>query len=167
MINFYGYLETLSAGMGPWSLMVRMGFITRICLLVLLFGVAPRRLPAQTTAGNKADASRFGVPVEWPSGPAKDSVPAWARQGLIYFARWDGGRLESVKGILSGWPHFWPPNPDILYATSNWYDPRTIQLLHQAGVNMIWVTFSNGFSNETEKLSLPITSRSAIARAFT
>lgn len=132
---------------------MRMGFIARICLLTLILGVAPWRFTAQITAGKKPATSRLSVPVEWPIGPAKDSVPAWARQGLIHFARWDGGRLESVKGILSGWPHFWPPNPDTLYATTNWYDPHTIQLLKQAGVNMIWVTFSNGFSNETEKLN--------------
>jgi hypothetical protein len=55
--------------------------------------------------------------------------------------------------LLSGWPNFWPPDPNVLYATDNWYNLKTIQLLKDAGVNMIWVTFSNGFSNQTERLN--------------
>jgi len=84
-------------------------------------------------------------PLVWPAGPARDSIPAWARNGAIRFARWDGGRIEAAKAILSGWPNFWPPDPNVLYATDNWYNLKTIQLLKDAGVNMIWVTFSNGF----------------------
>jgi hypothetical protein len=133
----------------PWNQKMKLGFLARFCLLMAAFGMASPALTAQTTKAPGASAS----PLEWPAGPARDSVPAWARQGLIHFARWDGGRLETVKGILSGWVNFWPPNPEILYATTNWYDPRTIQLLREAGINMIWVTFSNGFSNETEKLN--------------
>lgn len=34
---------------------------------------------------------------------------------------------------------------------TNWYDRRTIPLLRQAGINMVWVTFSNGFSIPTER----------------
>ncbi|MCL5005327.1 MAG: hypothetical protein M1404_02235 [Acidobacteria bacterium] len=130
---------------------MKLGFVARACVLMIALGVAPLTLTAQTTVEKTSSASRFGRPLEWPAGPTRNSVPSWARQGLIRFSRWDGGRIETAKGILSGWPHFWPPNPNVLYTTTNWYDPRTIQLLREAGINMIWVTFSNGFSNETEK----------------
>ena len=33
----------------------------------------------------------------------------------------------------------------------NWYQPETVGFLREAGINMVWLTFSNGFSLETEK----------------
>ena len=90
-------------------------------------------------------------PAEWPQGPAADSLPAWARPGSIRIARWDGGRIEVAKAMLSGWPGFNPPLPDNIYTMANWYDPRTVQLLRDAGINVAWVTFSNGFSIPTER----------------
>ena len=53
--------------------------------------------------------------------------------------------------MLSGWPGFNPPIPDNVYTMSNWYDPQTIHLLRDAGINVAWVTFSNGFSIPTEQ----------------
>jgi hypothetical protein len=82
---------------------------------------------------------------------AANSIPEWARTGHFRFVRWDGGPLETSKGILSGWPYFFVPNPQILYATTNWYGLDTIDLLERAHVNWIWVTWSNGFSDETER----------------
>lgn len=79
-----------------------------------------------------------------------DTVPEWARTGNFSFARWDGGPLEASKGALSGWPGFVPPDPQVTYATANLYDPATIELLERAHVNWIWVTWSVGFSNQTE-----------------
>jgi hypothetical protein len=90
-------------------------------------------------------------PAEWPQGPGPDSVPAWAKPGTIRIARWDGGRIEAAKAILSGWPGFNPPIPDNVYTMSNWYDLQTIRLLRDAGINVAWVTFSNGFSIPTEQ----------------
>ncbi|MEK7404549.1 MAG: hypothetical protein AAB225_05530 [Acidobacteriota bacterium] len=90
-------------------------------------------------------------PAQWPPGPPPSSVPAWARPGRIRFARWDGGRIETAKAFLSGWPGFNPPNPDYLHSMSTWYELGTIRLLREAAINTIWVTFSNGFSNETER----------------
>jgi len=130
---------------------MKLGFLAKIILLTLVVCTLPAAILSQTTVENPQTAPGMMKPVEWPAGPARDSVPAWARNGLIRFARWDGGRIETAKAILSGWPNFWPPDPDVLYATDNWYDPATIRLLRQAGINMIWVTFSNGFSNQTEK----------------
>ena len=48
--------------------------------------------------------------------------------GRIRFARWDGGKLNTAKGILSGWPHFSPPDPNFLESMMNWYQPETIRL---------------------------------------
>jgi hypothetical protein len=90
-------------------------------------------------------------PAEWPPGPGPDSVPAWAKPGSIRIARWDGGRIETAKAMLSGWPGFNPPIPDDVYTMSNWYDPQTLHLLRDAGINVAWVTFSNGFSIPTEQ----------------
>jgi hypothetical protein len=53
--------------------------------------------------------------------------------------------------MLSGWPGFNPPDPDRIFAMTNWYETRTIPLLRKAGINMIWVTFSNGFSIPSER----------------
>jgi len=78
-------------------------------------------------------------------------VSDWAKPGRIRFARWDGGKLNTAKGILSGWPHFSPPDPNFIESMMNWYQPETIRLLREAGINLIWVTFSCGFSIETEK----------------
>jgi len=83
--------------------------------------------------------------------PAAPSVPEWARTGNFSFARWDGGPIEVSKGALSGWPGFVVPDPQVIYATQNLYDPGTIALLERAHVNWIWVTWSNGFSNQTEE----------------
>jgi hypothetical protein len=79
------------------------------------------------------------------------AVPEWARTGNFSFARWDGGPIEVSKGVLSGWPGFVVPDPQVIYATENLYDPRTIELIQHAHVNWIWVTWSNGFSNQTEE----------------
>jgi hypothetical protein len=89
-------------------------------------------------------------PVQWPAGPKPGSVPAWAAPGRIRFTRWDGGRLETGKATLSGWPGFNPPDPDRVYVMTNWYRPETVRFLREANFNLIWVTFSNGFSNQAE-----------------
>ena len=81
---------------------------------------------------------------------AYDPVPEWARTGNFSFARWDGGPLEVSKGALSGWPGFVTPDSQVTYATTNLYDPGTIELLERAHVDWIWVTWSVGFSNQTE-----------------
>jgi hypothetical protein len=101
--------------------------------------------------GAMETSSRMSYPEVWPEGPARSSVPAWAAPGKIRFARWDGGRLETSKAMLSGWPGFNPPVPDLVDTMTNWYSPRTIELLKEGGINTIWVTFSVGFSNPTER----------------
>ena len=80
------------------------------------------------------------------------AVPEWARTGNFSFARWDGGPIEVSKGILSGWPGFLVPDSQVIYTTENLYDVGTIELIERAHVNWIWVTWSNGFSNQTEEV---------------
>ena len=120
-------------------------------LILSLILLAPAGLWAQV-GSERGMPRQIGptYPAEWPQGPGPDSVAAWAKPGAIRFARWDGGRIETAKAFLSGWPGFNPPIPDNVYTMTNWYDPQTIRLLRQAGINMVWVTFSNGFSIPTE-----------------
>lgn len=73
-----------------------------------------------------------------------DSVPSWAETGRFRYARWDGGILDVVKGVLPGWPSW--REPAQLLAVAEWYERRNVELLELAQVNWIWVTFSNGFS---------------------
>src|ERR1039458_326558 len=115
--------------------------------LIFLFAVP---LAAQVNTIESAANSLY--PLQWPAGPSVESVPEWAKPGRIRFARWDGGRIEAAKAVLSGWPGFNPPDPNRLETMTNWYRPETVRLLCYAGINMIWVTFSNGFSNQTERL---------------
>jgi hypothetical protein len=131
---------------------MKLSFLARLIFLFIIVCVIPVGLFPQSTV-ERLGGGATAEPVVWPAGPSRDSVPAWARNGAIRFARWDGGRIETAKALLSGWPNFWPPDPDVLYATDNWYNLKTIQLLREARVNMIWVTFSNGFSNQTERLN--------------
>lgn len=80
------------------------------------------------------------------------NVPSWFQTGEFQAARWDGGPIEAEKGILSGWPNYTVDDPrQVLQATRDWYNPRTIEFLKIAHINWAWVTWSNGFSPETEQ----------------
>lgn len=92
----------------------------------------------------------------WPEpdfAPAQAAdAPAWLTGQKLCFSRWDGGPIEACKGFLSGWTYFNPPWPSVVDATVRWYDPETAELAGRMGYNFIWVTFSNGFSAETERI---------------
>jgi hypothetical protein len=80
------------------------------------------------------------------------SVPPWFQTGKFRSARWDGGPIEAEKGVLSHWINYTEEDPrQVLQATCDWYNPRTIELLRMAHINWAWVTWSNGFSPATEK----------------
>lgn len=80
-----------------------------------------------------------------------DSVPSWFQTGMFTTARWDGGPIEAKKGSISGWPGWKESDPSqILQATADWYNPRTIEFLKMAHINWAWVTWSTGFSPATE-----------------
>jgi len=80
-------------------------------------------------------------------------VPSWFETGKYRSARWDGGPIEAEKGLLSeDWPNYTADDPrQVLEATRNWYNPKTIEFLKTAHINWAWVTWSNGFSPETEE----------------
>jgi hypothetical protein len=121
-------------------------------LIFTLFLLATAGLRAQVGSENGMPRQMGGAyPAEWPQGPGPDSLPAWAQPGTIRIARWDGGRIETAKATLCGWPGFNPPIPDNVFTMSNWYDLETIHLLRDAGINVASVTFSNGFSIPTEQ----------------
>jgi hypothetical protein len=70
--------------------------------------------------------------------------------GIVRYARWDGGRIHVVKGILSSWPYVL--EPDEIQAALEWYDESTVALIEQAAVNWVWVTWSVGFPPDDEAL---------------
>jgi hypothetical protein len=112
--------------------------------------IAASSASAQTESATTA--ASYGYLSEWPVGPPSSSVPDWAHPGMIRFSRWDGGPVETAKAMLSGWEGFNPPIPDYLFVMTNWYQPSTIQFLRSANLNLIWVTFSVGFSIPTEEV---------------
>ena len=80
------------------------------------------------------------------------SVPPWFQTGKFRSARWDGGPIEATKGMLSHWINYTEDDPrQVLQATRDWYNPKTIELLRMAHINWAWVTWSNGFSPATER----------------
>ena len=79
------------------------------------------------------------------------NVPSSFQTGRFRSARWDGGPIEAEKGVLSHWPNYTEDDPrQVLQATRDWYNPKTIELLKIAHINWAWVTWSTGFSPETE-----------------
>ena len=99
------------------------------------------------SAGARIDRFVIAPPM---SSPA--SVPEWARTGRFRAARWDGGPIEAEKGRLSDWPHYTDADErGVMRATRAWYEPRTIEFLKTAHINWAWVTWSVGFSHETER----------------
>jgi hypothetical protein len=120
-------------------------------LVFFLLALAPRVLAQTQGAVESPTAHSSPYPAVWPTEMDRSSIPAWAAPGKIRFARWDGGRIETAKAFLSGWTGLNPPDPDVLYTMTNWYDLGTIPLLKKAHINLIWATFSVGFSMETEE----------------
>ncbi len=81
-----------------------------------------------------------------------EAIPEWAQVGKFRCARWDGGPLEADKGMLSGWP-YWDASDSagVLRAVKSFYGLKTIEWAKRAGLNWLWVTWSVGFSHETEQ----------------
>jgi hypothetical protein len=120
-------------------------------------GFIPSALHGQTAvrheqAGRAATAERRML------DPA--NIPSWLETGKFRSARWDGGLIEAKKASLTGWAHYDENDPlQMLQATSDWYNPRTIEYLKIAHLNWAWVTWSNGFSPETELQQTKILSK--------
>ncbi len=127
-----------------------------MCAGRLLISIPPHSLERGMNNGrgktsDSAQLSTARLAATVPDDEGSELIPAWARPGQFRFARWDGGPVEVAKGVLSGWPSFLSPDPEVIFATTNWYDPKTIDLLARGHVNWIWVTWSAGFSNESER----------------
>ena len=123
---------------------------TLILLVANLGLLAPHSLGQGAVETNTTLKAKVPYPAVWPNGPGRDSVPSWAAPGKVRFARWDGGRIETAKAFLSGWPGLNPSDPDLLYTMTNWYDVKTVRFLKEADINLVWLTFSVGFSNQAE-----------------
>ena len=75
-------------------------------------------------------------------------------------ARWDGGPIEAAKGSLSGWSDYKEGDSlRMMEATRDWYNPQTIKFLKMAHINWAWVTWSTGFSPETERKQREVVSQ--------
>ena len=122
--------------------------MSKLVFLLLTVAAAPPLLAQGAVESPVTRSAPY--PAVWPKGMDRNSVPAWAAPGKIHFSRWDGGRIETAKAFLSGWPGLNPPDPDISYTMTNWYDPKTVRFLKEGGINLIWITLSVGFSNQAE-----------------
>lgn len=97
-------------------------------------------LPAAPRTGND--------PILYP-GP--EQVPEWAQQGKYRFARLDGGPIEILKTARSSWGmHFTAREKEVLGNLYSTYRDRMIDLLGQANLNWVWITWSVGYSWEDE-----------------
>jgi hypothetical protein len=74
-------------------------------------------------------------------------LPSWLKSGTVRFARFDGGALEAQKTLRSDWAsQFTPQDREILANLYGKYSDRMVDLLVQAKINFVWVTYSVGFS---------------------
>jgi hypothetical protein len=104
------------------------------CLLGLIVsGTAQTNAPATTVESGQTE------------------LPAWLQPGTVRFARFDGGPLEAQKTKRSSWgQRFTPEEQDVLANLYGKYGDQMVDLLAQANVNFVWVTYSVGFSWEDE-----------------
>ena len=79
-------------------------------------------------------------------------LPSWLKSGTVRFARFDGGALETRKTLLSEWAaQFTPQDREILANLYEKHADSMIDLLVQAKINFVWVTYSVGFSWHNEE----------------
>ena len=89
---------------------------------------------------------------------ATRELPLWAQRGMFRYARLDGGPVEMMKGILSGWEYMF--DPANAYACCRAYDSdQLIELVKEVHVNWIWVTWSVGLSLESEAIQRRLAKR--------
>lgn len=83
--------------------------------------------------------------------PTSPSSPDWLRSGTVRFARFDGGPAEAQKVARSSWGSvFSSQDREVLTNLYGKYGDRMVELLAQAKVNFVWVTYSVGFSWQDE-----------------
>ena len=83
--------------------------------------------------------------------PGEKQIPDWARQGRFRFTRLDGGPIEILKTARSAWGmHFNQQEKEVLGNLYTKYGDRTVELLEEAGINWVWLTWSVGYSWQDE-----------------
>jgi hypothetical protein len=79
-------------------------------------------------------------------------LPSWLKSGTVRFARFDGGALEAQKALRSDWAsRFTPEDRETLANLYGKHADRMVDLLVQAKINFVWVTYSVGFSWQDEE----------------
>jgi hypothetical protein len=86
------------------------------------------------------------------AGSEQPPLPSWLKSGTVRFARFDGGAIETQKTLRSDWAsQFTPQDREILANLYGKHADRMIDLLVQAKINFVWVTYSVGFSWHDEE----------------
>ena len=80
--------------------------------------------------------------------PERTQIPQWAKPGYLTCAQCAAGPIEVRKAVLSQWEAM--RLPDAALACETFFNDQTIHMLQNAHINWIFVTWSNGFSFETE-----------------
>ncbi len=98
-------------------------------------------------------AGRAQISVTAPTAEGEqDSLPRWLKSGAVRFARFDGGPIESRKASRSAWAaKFSSQDLDVLTNLYGTHADRMIDLLVQAKINVVWITYSVGFSWREEE----------------
>jgi len=83
--------------------------------------------------------------------PGPTQISEWAREGRLRFTRLDGGPIEIQKTERSSWgKNFTPAEKDVLANLYGKYSDRMVELISNANINFVWITYSVGFSWEDE-----------------
>lgn len=88
--------------------------------------------------------------------PEKSSKPREGRERRMRPRFWipfytEAGPINAIKGIIGNWPYL-ASNPAAVHQCCNGYTPETVKRLNREGVNVVFVSWSVGFSMEAEKV---------------
>ena len=110
---------------------------------LIIFGIA-----MAPTIAARAQTAATATVIEHEQPP----LPNWLKSGTVRFARFDGGALEVQKALRSDWAsQFTPEDRETLANLYGKHSDRMIDLLVQAKINFVWVTYSVGFSWKDEE----------------
>lgn len=133
--------ETLIGFLCPLAAGTR--FMVKFHATSILLGIA---MALNTAATAQTSAAASMVKSDQPP------LPSWLRSGTVRFARFDGGALEAQKTLRSDWAsRFTPEDRETLANLYGKHSDRMIDLLVQAKINFVWVTYSVGFSWQEEE----------------
>jgi len=119
-------------------------FAVKFHAALIILGIA-----ATFSIAAKAQGAATATVVESEQPP----LPSWLKSGTVRFARFDGGPIETQKTLRSEWAsQFTPQDREILANLYGQHADRMIDLLVQAKINFVWVTYSVGFSWRDEEV---------------